>query len=539
VLSTVSGGSILGAYYYLEVQHLLETKSDSDMTREDYIEIVKRVQQNFLEGVQSNIRMRAFGDFKKNLRVMLGWNYTRGHYLGELYEEALYSRINDGRGGTERAMQQLLINPKGEPQEFKPKFANWRRRAKAPVLLLSATSLNSGHIWQFTASWMGEPPGLLEEFNVNERYRRLYYQEAPAHLQDYRLGHAVAASACVLGLFEPLTINGLYEDRTVRLVDGGMHDNQGVSGLLDEGCTMILCSDASGQIADLAKPGEDPAGVAFRSSSILQARVREAECQNLRARLDSRSLEGLLFLHTKKGLGINLLPWIGCHEEKYPPLDEDKPTPYGVNARLQRLIASIRTDLDSFTEVEAYALMASGYLMAKHELQQLQRLRDQEGEVGSWGGYQINAPSVVWPFAEIIPLLGERPENSTRGKDLEQQLKAASSVILKAWKLIPDLRRNATITVAGMVVLLLTVTWLLWGVTIFSLTLGGLVLVLVGLAIVQFAPALRWLSLRGEARSLVLKTAMALAGYALAKVYLKWINRRFLEHGRLSRLLYL
>ena len=43
----------------------------------------------------------------------------------------------DGRAGTVRAMDQLLTKQKGESLGFKPKFANWRRRAKVPVLLLN------------------------------------------------------------------------------------------------------------------------------------------------------------------------------------------------------------------------------------------------------------------------------------------------------------------------------------------------------------------------------------------------------------------
>ena len=240
VLSTVSGGSILGARYYLEGQRLLETKRDSAsmkelgekdkaITREDYIEIVSRVQKDFMAGTQCNIRMSAFADLKRSLRMALGGGYlksffgeryTRSHFLGELYEDALYANVRDMRSGGPRYMSQLLISPVGETTPFKPKFSNWRRRAKAPILLLASTSLNSGHNWHFTASWMGEPPGLLAAFDVNERYRRLYYNEAPGDLQKYRLGHAVAASACVPGLFEPLTIEGLYPKRTVQLVDG-------------------------------------------------------------------------------------------------------------------------------------------------------------------------------------------------------------------------------------------------------------------------------------------------------------------------------
>jgi hypothetical protein len=89
----------------------------------------------------------------------------------------------------------------------------------------------------------------------------------------------------------------------------------------------------------------------------------------------------------------------------------------------------------------------------------------------------------------------------------------------------------------GIIVLLLTITWLLWGVTVFSMTLGSLVLALAAFAVALFAPALRWLFPQEEAQNYMLKSAIALAGYTLAKIHLKWINGRFLKHGRISRLL--
>ncbi|MCL4401407.1 MAG: patatin-like phospholipase family protein, partial [Acidobacteria bacterium] len=58
VISCVSGGSILGAYYYLELKHLLESTPDQEITRDHYIELVRRIEKNFLEGVQRNIRNR-------------------------------------------------------------------------------------------------------------------------------------------------------------------------------------------------------------------------------------------------------------------------------------------------------------------------------------------------------------------------------------------------------------------------------------------------------------------------------------------------
>ena len=551
VLSTVSGGSILGAHYYLEVQRLLETKLDSarpvaaaaaedlasaekKITRDDYIDVVRRVQEDFLEGTESNIRMSAFADFARNLKMVFGGG-TRSHFLGELYEERLYARIDDGR--RQREMPQLLVAPQGEPAPFKLKFANWRRRAKVPILLLASTSLNSGHNWHFTASWMGEPPGLLAAFDVNERYRRLYYHEAPPALRKYRLGYAVAGSACVPGLFEPLTIDGLYPNRTVRLVDGGVRDNQGVAGLIDESCTLILCSDASGQMDDLANPSGDPPNVMMRASGVLQARVREAQYQDLRGRADSRSLEGFMFIHLKKGLAVDSLPWVGCPEEQAVARDKQNFTTHHVNTRLQRLLAGIRTDLDCFSEVEAYSLMASGYLITKRDLEELQDRYAQEGATGTWGGYRIDAPGETWPFSPLIQLLGKNPEEDDRAKDLARQLEVASASFLKAWRLVPSLKSRGMAGLAAVAAVIVAVVYFCWGVTVFSMTVGGAALSLIAFAVAFFAPALRWLFPHQEAQSMLQKVTIALAGYAIAKIHLKWIDKRFLEHGRLSRLL--
>ena len=68
VLSCVSGGSILGAYYYLENQRLLETTTDATISRQDYIDIVHRLERHFLKGVQRNIRTRVFANPIKTLR---------------------------------------------------------------------------------------------------------------------------------------------------------------------------------------------------------------------------------------------------------------------------------------------------------------------------------------------------------------------------------------------------------------------------------------------------------------------------------------
>ena len=50
VLSCVSGGSILGAYYYLKLRRLLESKADAEISDADYVTLVRELAEEFLDG---------------------------------------------------------------------------------------------------------------------------------------------------------------------------------------------------------------------------------------------------------------------------------------------------------------------------------------------------------------------------------------------------------------------------------------------------------------------------------------------------------
>jgi Patatin-like phospholipase len=162
-LSCVSGGSIIGAYYYLEVRKLLQSKHDDEIKRQDYIELVQRVEEQFLAGVQRNIRTRVLSEWRTSLKMIFVPDYSRTTRAGELYESELYSRVEDGGNHSPRWLNELIVIPKGEESaSFRPKDHNWRRSNKVPILILNATALNTGHNWQFTATWMGEPPGTID-----------------------------------------------------------------------------------------------------------------------------------------------------------------------------------------------------------------------------------------------------------------------------------------------------------------------------------------------------------------------------------------
>lgn len=544
VLSTVSGGSIVGAHYVLELQKLLESKADGEIGRDDLVALVRRLQRDFCDGVAKNMRMRTLTSLAANLRMAFSSRYTRSNRLGELYERHFYARVADRHQGRPREMRDLLVEPAGEARPFKPRVHNWRRRAKVPILLLNATSLNSGHNWQFTGRWMGEPPETFDAgVDMNERYRRLWYEQAPEDaLRRWRLGDAVAASACVPGLFEPLVLEGLYPGRTVRLVDGGVHDNQGVEALIGEGCTLVLCSDASGQMADLRRPPDNRLGVPLRANSILMDRVREAQYQDLRARVDSRSLQGLFFVHMKQGLDVAPLDWTGCDDPSAVPMQSVATTAHGIDKTLQRQLAAIRTDLDAFSELECELLMLSGYLMSEQQFRVLQQQHRKAGEAGTWGGYDVHAPRGEWSFLRLEALARLPPDASdARRQEIERQIEASGKLFFRVWFLSPALRGIAI--AAALAAVALAIGWLArnWGATYelrwTSARVGQVALGAVLLAAAFVWPLLKWLQPASAMRGVLYKLGAAFGGWAAGWVHLKLFDPLFLRIGRVQRLL--
>jgi hypothetical protein len=388
---------------------------------------------------------------------------------------------------------------------------------------------------------MGEPPGSIgTEIDVNERYRRLWYEQAPKEEhKHYRLGYAVAASSCVPGLFAPLVLDELYPERTVRLVDGGVHDNQGVGALLDEDCTLVLCSDASGQMGDQKDPSNGIIGVPLRSNSILMDRVREAQYLDLRARVDNSALQGLFFIHTKKGLEPSPFDWIGCQDPTEVPAEASSVTDYGVDKDLQRKLAAIRTDLDSFTEVESYSLMLSGYLMTEYEFKELDKQHKRDGELGTWGGFDIDAPRSDWPFHKLEGLIKE-PKNSpdARRADLGKQLDVASAVAFKIWKLSPLLRSLSWVVGAAVLGLLAWFVYENWDEPlVHQVSVGGATILLLLLVAGMLFPLFKWLNPEKAARGYLRKALVAVAGFVVTNIHLSIFDRMFLRRGKLERLL--
>jgi predicted acylesterase/phospholipase RssA len=540
VLSCVSGGSIIGAHYYLQLREKLETMELEKLSEYEiggiYIDVVRRVASDFIAGVQTNIRMRVFANPLPLLRSILSRAYTRTVRLGELFESQIFAKVwadapQERRPDGPLLLKDLKICPRDAGKNFDPKIHNWRRKAKIPVLILNATTLNTGHAWQYTTSFMGESPWAIDpNADGTNRLRRMYHDDAPPAHRATRLGQAVVASGCVPGLFEPIRHDGLYrlkergrkaEPLVVRHVDGGVHDNQGIASLFEQGCSVVLVSDASGQTALAVDPGGGAVAPLTRSNGVLMQRVRQEQYARLDAMRNGGLLKGAMFIHLKRDLDVVPVDWIGCDEPPETSVHEDESlTSYGIRKEVQELLAGIRTDLDSFSDVEAFALMTSGYRMAEHYLPEAEVLPT-----------RVLRGADDWSFLAIERLLRDTNTTEPDYRRLVQLLESAGSRMFRVWSQSRALLLAASILGVSGIVL---VCYLILGTVAPSrvaVTVNGWALlsaILLGVAL-----AFPWFR---EHAGRISVGFLGLLLWIPAQFHLLLIDRLFLRMGRLDRL---
>jgi predicted acylesterase/phospholipase RssA len=531
VLSTVSGGSIIGALYYLHVKALLEAKEDAEITDGDYVTIVSRMEREFLGATENDLRMRTFSSIRANLHMRRP-DYSRSDRLAELYDEHIYRPLWPENTSMIR-MRDLCIGA----GVLDPARDNPSRTAKIPVLLINATVLNDGHMWRFEAVRMGEswPSRRHREIDTNMILARpSSWADMVEHQQDFGLGHAVAASAC-FPAFPPLAVSGMYAQRLrVQLVDGGVHDNQGVEGLYDRRCTHMIISDASGQMRDDPDPTGSTLGALLREGSIQGDRMREQQLFRLEGPTSA-------VLHLRSGLA----PMVVSHlrpdgTEADAPALSSTTGGFHVDPRVQDLLSRMRTDLDAFTEVEACALMLDGYLIAGAILPQ-KRATHAGGArgLGDLVVAQLAASAAPWGFLCMAPLLAE-PSGL-----LLRHLAVARCRFLKAARLVPAMRAVLALLATVPVVLLAVILRALWGPVLTRPVSVGWVVVTA--FVVLAAASLPYLThrvralrrLRGPLDAVVRQTTWTVLSptfWLIAQVALRIFDPAFLRAGRLARL---
>ncbi len=562
IFSCVSGGSIIGAYYYLHLKRLLETKVDEQITKDDYINLVKEIEEDFLKQVQTNLRIQTLSSLKSNFKMlMLGDEYSRSDRMAELYDKYFYNKFLSDFENKNLSLKELLINPLNDKVETDIREFNKNRINKVPMLILNATTLNTGKNWQFTAVDLGERDQLvknknkkepdqsikdkeepdlnnkndqLNQYNINSLFRafkfkgkelekliQIFDKESYEKYLNFPLRVGVASSACVPGLFAPLALTKLYADCVPQLVDGGVFDNQGINAIMWEECSEIIISDASGQMDFVENTRNDPIGVTKRSNSIMMNRIRNLEFEYLDSESKKEFVKKEMFLHLREGLTpTTILPG-----ESVPVSKPDENTYYGINKEIQFLLSKMRTDLDSFTDVEAYSLMYSGYTMTKAKLQ------DQKF---------VNLPaesSELWSFLKIKEYCeGKKSDNYLK------LLKTGCALLFKSAKLsfFLMLLEYFILLFSGFVAFVPIIAVYLFakGTMIFSI-----VLYMYGIALGTFLLSFIIRFFKSTKKNIIFRIStivitffVGISGWVLAQLYLAAINKRFNKLGTIDAL---
>jgi hypothetical protein len=256
------------------------------------------------------------------------------------------------------------------------------------------------------------------------------------------------------------------------------------------------------------------------------SRVRQAQYRELAARRQSGLLKGLMFLHLKKDLDADPVDWRECQDPS-DASDEARPaerrgvlTRFGLQKSVQRLLSGIRTDLDSFTEVEAFSLMLSGYLQAE---EQFKYLPAQTGVAG---------PRHAWRFLAVDSLLTPGPHFEEIGR----QLAVGSHRAFKVWRLSRVLRALSLVLTVAAIVVLFQLWWIYQDRQLLTVRLLGQVVLIVAatLALPQVVAVIRY---RQTIRSFGLRSLGALALALVFKIHLFVFDPLFVRIGRLKRFL--
>ena len=342
VISTVSGGSIIGAYYVCEMEkrlreHRDELKRDPSSLDKIRVRVFEEIADGFFHAIRHNMRSRALvfaPFFHPILFIKSLWpGVSRSDIIQKEYDMHLFDGSPLFYTG-ETVGDLPSVTGGGKAEDY----------LVGPELVINATSLLTGERVSFSRHLTS---GIEDMKKVNANV--------------LPLARAVGASASVPGLFPPTVIAG------DSLVDGGVSDNQGIDGLLKEGLadggeySLIIVSDASGQIARADQVSPKSLSVLSRSMSIFQHEIRNMEIQKLVGWKQKTNLE----LGIKDGEKAKAsFAFIHLFRDLKGRVASDRRVP----SEYIPAIGRIRTDLDQFSMVEREALMYHAYTLIDERL---------------------------------------------------------------------------------------------------------------------------------------------------------------------------
>jgi NTE family protein len=333
VISTVSGGSIIGAFAVQRWAAFLEAGADTHAFE-------STIAAPFLERIQTRnfLTEWALTSWQWPFRKLASKAFTRTEAAAELFDEMFF----DGQ-----ACSSLPTHP---------------------LLILNATNLQSVRAWRFTGGGMGD-----------SRFGHAKWGTASLNLSV-----CVGASAAFPPVFPPVRIKRedfefgapIYGEAPLReyplipLTDGGVYDNSGLEAVtkptrvpghdeLIETAELLIVSDggtpALYEFDDSGMPALADAALLYRVDAIARQQVSALRTRALMTEFTKGGMKGIF-----TGLASsasNMLP--GVYKRYCETVSECHRIPAEILAPLRRL----RTSLDRFNHVETEALMYHAYLL--------------------------------------------------------------------------------------------------------------------------------------------------------------------------------
>ncbi len=312
-IAAVSGGSIFAAHLGLNWSRYNSSDSEFDAAANELLAFIRLDVRNRI------VRRYGLGFALRGPRRLLGWSnrkLTRTGLLESHYEKYLYG---------DTSLFQLPVVPR---------------------LHLLATNLSEGRLCSFHRDglWMiGRDAG--QTFRIDH-----------IHAGLATVPMAVAASSAFPGFFPPTELTGSDvgarsgEFGRQSYTDGGVFDNLGVR--MFRFLTLSSKADESPWdgvlVSDVGKPFEVQSNLragglirtAMRASDILMDRVWQLENETF------QDTPGFAFA-------------------RITDLVDPEQDPTAPHPELQRQLASIRTDLDRFSDIEISSLIRHGYCVAR------------------------------------------------------------------------------------------------------------------------------------------------------------------------------
>ena len=224
VLSCISGGSILGAFYGLHKENFDEFEKKAKVAVKKNV-ILAIITSKWFYFILLTLITTCYMIFRLHALLFVGWILLLIIFQFKLFP-----------------LSKLII------KAYDKFFFEGKTLAdlpEKPLIAINASNLESGRQFSFSREKMSDS---FYEFPT--KGDAIYFKHA-----NFPIATAVAASTCVPFAFSPISIEKKYykiEKDYLRanplLIDGGLYDNQGVHKLSQKGssylCNYIIVSDA-------------------------------------------------------------------------------------------------------------------------------------------------------------------------------------------------------------------------------------------------------------------------------------------------------